>query len=444
MHRVAAIESHLSLKDPDRRAVLVCGVRTPFTRAFGEQLGMDTIDLGCEAVRGLLNKSKLPPSEIDHVAWGGVMMRSGCPNTAREIVIDLDLPLNISAHTETMACASGMKSILSAMQLIESGNADVVVAGGSDSVSCTEVPLARDVSQSLALYSSGKISSRKLVSVAGYPWKWLPTQPSIAERSTGKSMGFHADMMAELCRVPRSAQDLFAMDSHKKAAAAIKAGLFSEEIIPVKTKPVKHRPAITITKDTLVRAQQDSVKIASLRPVFRKTGTITAATASPLTDGAAAVLMMSAKKAKSLGYAADIAIRSFAMSGINPQPNLLLAPALAIPVALRRAGLTLADIDFFEIHEAFAGQVLATIQVLASQQLCQRFLKRSDAVGTIPADRVNIYGGSVSIGHPFGATGARLATNAARILRTHPSSRYVLVSICAAGGLGLVVIFERL
>lgn len=448
MNRIAAINAQLSPKvDSDRRAVLVCGVRTPFTRAFGEQLGMDTIDLGCAAVRGLLAKSKLPPSEIDHVAWGGVILRTGCPNTAREIVIDLDLPLGISAHTETMACASGMKAILSGVWQIEAGQADVVVAGGSDSTSCTEVPLARDVSQSLALYNSGKITSRKLVSAAGYPWAWLPSQPSVAERSTGKSMGFHADMMAQLCRVPRAAQDILAMESHKKAAAAMEAGLFADEIVSVTTKPVKHQPAVTVSKDTMVRAKQDAAKVASLKPVFRKAeagGSITAATASPLTDGAAAVLLMSVKKAKSLGYAADVAIRSSAMSGINPQPNLLLAPALAIPVALRRAGLTLADIDYFEIHEAFAGQVLATMQVLASQELCQRFLRLKDAVGVIPEDKVNIYGGSISIGHPFGATGARLATNAARILRTKPGSKFVLVSICAAGGLGLVVIFEKL
>ena len=185
----------------------------------------------------------------------------------------------------------------------------------------------------------------------------------------------------------------------------------------------------------------------TLNPVFRSArpgGTITAATASPLTDGAAACLVMSAGMARKLGYAADVAVRSSAMSGITPEPNLLLAPALAIPVALRRAGLTMADIDFFEIHEAFAGQVLSTINVLASAELCAKYLGLPAAVGQVPMDKLNVYGGSVSIGHPFGATGARLTTNSARILRENPGSKYVLVSICAAGGLGLVTIFERI
>lgn len=448
MDRLSTVAAHLGIVvPPERRAVIVTGTRTPFTRAFNELMPLDTIDLGAAAVKGLLEKTKLSPGHIDHVAWGGVILRSGCPNTAREIVIDLDLPPSVSAHTETMACASGLKSVLSAVQMIESGNADVVIAGGSDSVSCTEVPLARDVSQSLALYSSGKISASKLFSVAGLPCSWMPKQPGVSERSTGKSMGYHADLMAQLCATPRLAQDAFAMDSHRKAAAAEAAGLFKDEIVPVTTKRTAHQPIRTVAKDTMVRAVQDAAKIGALKPVFRKAvdgGTITAATASPLTDGAAAVLVMSAQRAKELGFAADVVVRSWAASGINPQPNLLLAPAVAIPIALRRAGLTLKDIDYFEIHEAFAGQVLATINVLASQELSEKYLRLPSAVGQIPLERVNVYGGSVSIGHPFGATGARIVTNAARILRTKPDARFVLISICAAGGLGLVAIMEKL
>ena len=171
---------------------------------------------------------------------------------------------------------------------------------------------------------------------------------------------------------------------------------------------------------------------------------MTAATTSPLTDGAAACLIMSAAKAKALGFTAECAVRSSAATAINPQPNLLLAPATGIALALRRAGLSLKDIDFFEIHEAFSGQVLATIKCLASDELCKKYLELPGAVGQIPLEKVNIYGGSVSIGHPFGATGARLTTNAVRIFKNKPEAKYVLVSICAAGGLGLVTIFERI
>lgn len=238
------------------------------------------------------------------------------------------------------------------------------------------------------------------------------------------------------------------MRSHANAAAAAKGGLFKEEVISV--TPLSS-PLLTsvkpIGKDTMIREKQDPKKMAELQPVFRKAadgGTVTAATASPLTDGAACCLLMTQEKATALGFKADVALRSWAASGIQPEPNLLLAPALAIPVALARANLRLADIDFFEIHEAFAGQVLATMKVLASKELSAKYLSLPEAVGQIPPEKLNVYGGSVSIGHPFGATGARLTTNAVRILRQHPNAKYVLVSICAAGGLGLVSIFERI
>lgn len=433
---------------PSQRAVVVCGARTPFTRAFGEFLSMDTIALGCAAVEGLLERSKVPRQAIEYLVWGGVIFRAGCPNTAREIVIDLKLPPSVAAHTVSMACASGLQAVVSAVQMIESGHAGVVVAGGSDSTSCAELPLARIVTQSLALYSYGRIGLGKLLSTAGLPCGWMPPMPAVAERSTGQKMGWHADVMAGLCGVSREAQDRFALASHENAAAAEAKGVFKDEVVSVKALASPLLPAPKpVARDTLVRAKQDPAKVAKLPPVFRPAssgGTITAATASPLTDGAACCLLMSAAKARELGFRADVGLRAWAASGIDPQPNLLLAPALAIPVALQRAGLKLDDIDFFEIHEAFAGQVLATINVLGSAELSAKYLNLKAAVGTIPLEKVNIYGGSVSIGHPFGATGARLTTNAARLLRNHEKARYVLVSVCAAGGLGLVSIFEKL
>jgi acetyl-CoA acyltransferase len=430
-----------------RRAVIVAGARTPFTRAFGELMSLDCIDLGVVAAKGLIERTKIDPKDIDHVVWGGVILRSGAPNTAREIVIDGKLPLHIAGHTETMACASGLKAVLSAVSMIESGNGEIIVAGGSESTSCTEMPLDRKVTQSLALFAAGKINAPKLFSVAGMPWKWMPQRPAVAERSTGKTMGYHADVMAALCGASRGDQDDFAMRSHRLAAAAAEKGLFTGEIVPVQTKATPLTKAALVSKDTMVRGKQDAKKVQALKPVFRKAeqgGSITAATASPLTDGAAACLVMTREKAVEHGYKVFCGVRSWAATAINPQPNLLLAPALGIPLALRRAGLKLSDIDFFEIHEAFAGQVLATVNCLASKDLCQRFLGFPEAVGDIPLDKVNIYGGSVSIGHPFGATGARITTNSLRIFEQHPQAKYVLVSICAAGGLGLVTIFERL
>ena len=430
---------------PNAAPSLFLGVAHRSPRAFAEQLNCDSIGPGrCRAVRGLLERTKLSAEEVDYLVWGTVVFNVATPNIAREIVLDARLPNAIPAHTESMQCASGLKALLSAVDMVQWGNAEVVIAGGSDSLSSAQVPLDRNVAQSLALYSSNKLSLTRMLKSAGAPWSWMPKRPSVAERFTGKSMGYHADIMAEACKISREAQDQFAVESHSKASRAAAAGVFDDEIVPVYVKGSRLRKGAIVVRDMMVRDVIDPKKIASLKPAFRTNGTITAATASPLTDGGAACLIMSAAKAKELGYPTDVGVRSWASSAISPFPNLLLAPALAIPLALARARLSLADIDFFEIHEAFAGQVLATIEVLKSAELCRKYLGLHDAVGEIPLQKVNIFGGSLCIGHPFGATGARLATNAARILRMKKETKYVLVSICGAGGIGLVTIFEKL
>jgi acetyl-CoA acyltransferase len=443
MDRVAVLQSHLPSEvmtlcsaPQGRRAVIVAGCRTPFIRAYTDLLEVDALGLGTAAVAGLLKATKLKGEDLDHIVWGNVIAQSSAPNLAKEIAIDLKLPHSVTGHTVSMACASGLNAILSAAQMIEGGTAGVVVAGGSDSMSCGQLPLDRHVTQSLALYGQGKLSLYQFISKAGMPWSWMPTKPSIAERSTGKTMGEHADIMCELLGATRKEQDDLAMASHKNASAAVAAGLLAGEVVPVGK----------VTKDNLIRGKQDPAKVYALPPVFRpaaKGGTVTAANASPVTDGGSAVLVMSYERAKALGYPTDIVIRCSAYTGIAPTPNLLLAPAIGIHIALQRGGLKLSDIDYFEIHEAFAGQVVATLKCLASAELSKKYLDGREALGQIPLNRVNIYGGSVAFGHPFAATGARIVTNAARILRTK-KCRYVLISICAAGGLGAVTILERI
>jgi len=438
-----------------RRAVIVAGSRTPFVKSFGEFMKVDTIGLASSAVQGLLHKTKLDTDKIDNIIWGNVVMQTNAPNCAREIVIDLNLPKHIASHSTSMACASGLNAISQATTLIEGGHADIVIAGGSDSVSNGELPIPRRLAHGLAQFIYGKQKGAAAIpnffKEAGYnPLKWLPTPPAIAERSTGKTMGWHGDMMAELNQVARADQEALAIKSHENACKARKAGYLDEEIYPLEIdlgKKGKKR----ISKDNLIKEDWDKMaeKLPKLKPSFRKpSGTITAATSSALTDGASAVLVMSEEKAKELGYATDVSLASWHFSAIDPYPQLLLAPALAWPTVLKKAGLQLKDIDLFEVHEAFAAQVLVTLKVLADKQFCEKFLgldkpfiANQDEMARI-RERLNVNGSSISIGHPFAATGGRIVTSSMNELRRSGKNN-ALVSICAAGGLGGVAVVQR-
>lgn len=433
-----------------RKAVIVTGARTPFVKSFGEFTKVDTIGLSSAAVGGLIAKAKLDPHEINHIIWGNVVMQTNAPNCAREIVIDLNLPKHISAHSTSMACASGLNAITQAVTLIEGGHADCVVAGGSDSVSNGELPIPRRLAYGLAQFIYGKkkglAALPNFFNEAGYnPLKWLPQPPAIAERSTGKTMGWHGDVVGELYNVSRAEQEEFAVASHKNATAAREKGYLDEEIVPVEI--MKKKKLVPFSQDNIIRSDFDvmATKFPKLKPAFRKpNGTITAATSSALTDGASAVLVMSEEKAKALGYPTDITLKSWHFSAIDPYPQLLLAPVLGWPQVLRKAGLTSKDIDLFEIHEAFAAQVLATIRCLESADFAKKHLGSDKPVLEQPLDRskLNVNGSSLAIGHPFAATGGRIVTSLSNELR-RTGKRHGLLSICAAGGLGGVAILEH-
>eukprot|EP01063_Lacrimia_lanifica_P037636 TRINITY_DN7792_c0_g1_i1.p1 TRINITY_DN7792_c0_g1~~TRINITY_DN7792_c0_g1_i1.p1 ORF type:complete len:465 (+),score=181.81 TRINITY_DN7792_c0_g1_i1:59-1396(+) len=429
-----------------RRAVLVHGARTPFVKSFGELYKVDSIGLGVAAVEGLLNKTKLNPEEIDNVIWGNVVLQTTAPNIAREIVIDLNLPKSIVGHSASMACSSGLNSIVQAVNMVELGHADCIVAGGSDSLSCAELPIPRNVGHALAMnfvYAPKKMGMldrvKRFGKMAGWnPAGWMPKPPAVAERSTGKTMGYHADLMAELNGVTREAQEAFALRSHANAGKAEAAGYLAEEIVPC-TQEGK-----TITADNLIQKDLATMekKMPSLKAAFRKKiGTVTPATSSALTDGGSCVLVMSEEKALKLGYPIDCSLRAFDFSAIEPYPQLLMAPALSIARCLDKAGLEVGDIDLWEIHEAFAAQVLSTMAALESDDFCQRHLDRN-ALPPIPREKVNVNGSSISIGHPFAATGGRVVMAAMNELR-RSQKQHSLVSICAAGGLGTVGIIER-
>lgn len=424
-----------------RRAVVVQGIRTPFVKAFAEFLKMDTIDLGVAAVKALLERSELSRAEIDGIVWGGVILPGLSPNVGREIALDLRLPAKVEAHTVTRACASGLQAITSAVSAIERGDADVMLAGGSDSTSNAELKLPQKVVHALAPLAFGKATPMDYVGVLSQLMPIqdiLPRMPKIAERTTGQVMGEAAEDMARRNEISREAQDEFAVRSHHRAAAAIASGRLRKEICPVETPDGK-----TVTADTLVRADTSVEKLAKLRPAFAKDGTLTAGNSSPLTDGAAAVLLMSEEKAKALGYKPLATISSWSYVGVDPADQLLMGPALAMPKALERAGYTLEDMDFVDMHEAFAAQVLSVLKMLESDAFAKARLGRDKAVGKVDPAKLNLHGGSVSIGHPFGATGARMVTTVANELRETGKQR-ALLGICAAGGLGAGAVMERL
>jgi acetyl-CoA acyltransferase len=424
----------------ERRAVIVGGVRTPFAKAFGELMRLDTIALGTAAVRGLLERYPVAHSDIDALIWGSVIIPSQSPNVGRELVLDAKLGPAVEAMTVTRACTSGLQAITLAAASIERGEADVVIAGGSDSTSNAEVKLPQKLVHATAPLMLGKASPGAVLGALAQlaPFSdLLPRAPKIAERSTGKTMGEAAEDMARSAEISRRAQDEFAARSHERAAHAIAAGRFAGEIVAVDDGQGQRLEA-----DTLVRPDTNVEKLSRLKPVFAADGTLTAGNSSPLTDGAAAVLLMSLGKARALGLEPLARLRSWAYVGVDPADQLLIGPALAMPKALERAGYQLSDMDFVDMHEAFAAQVLCVLKALGSDIFARLRLDRERAFGQIDPARLNVHGGSLALGHPFAATGARMVTTMANEL-VRSGRRSALLGICAAGGLGGAAVLEN-
>lgn len=372
--------------------------------------------------------------------WGGVILPPTAPNVGRELVLELGLPPTIEARTVTRACASGLQAITDAVAAVERGDADVVIAGGGDSTSNAALTMPETLIRKVGPVVMGKKAGMGayfgLATKLSIRDDLLPRQPRVAERSTGQLMGEAAEDMARRHAVSREAQDALAVRSHHRAAAAWDSGRFADEVVPVTT------PGGVVTRDTIVRGDTSVEAMAKLRPVFAKDGTLTAANSTPLTDGAAAVVVASEAAAARLGLTPLAAVRSWAYVGVDPRDQLLIGPALAIPKALRRAGLTLADMDLVDLHEAFAAVVLCVRKALESDAFARERLGLDHAVGTIDDAKLNVHGGSVALGHPFGATGARMALTMANELH-RTQAKTALLGICAAGGLGAAAVLER-
>ena len=411
-----------------RRAVIAGGWRTPFVRAGTDLAEADVLELATVATAETLARTETQTSSVDQIIYGNVSRPVAYHNLAREIVLALDLPTSIYASTVGMACASACVAITDARDHIAVGTADAVIAGGAESLSNVPITYTPSLARALMRASQAKTLPQRVSSFAGVRLSDLaPVAPGIRETSTGLTMGESAERMAAINGISREEQDRWALRSHTLAAKGTADGRLGTEIVPVR------RNGRVLSDDTHIRRDSTLERLGSLRPVFdRAHGTITAGNASPLTDGAATVLLLSEERARHEGRTGLVAMRAYAYAAVDPADQLLIAPAYAIPIALKRAGLTLADIGLFEIHEAFAAQVLSTFRVL----------ERSGA-GTIDEDRVNVMGGSIALGHPFGATGARVVTTLANEMRRR-EVQFGLASVCAAGGNGAAIVLELL
>ena len=419
---------------------IVAGVRTPFTKAGTLLKSLSAIDLGKLVVAELIERSEVSPKEVQALVFGTVVPSVVAPNIAREVSLIPVLPKGVQAFSVSRACASANQAITDAADQIALGHIDVAIAGGSESLSNIPILHSREMSDILVAASKAKsIGQRVGILSRIRPAHFIPITPAIAEPTTGETMGESAEKMAKLNQIPREEQDQFALRSHRMAAAGVQDGRIPAEIVPVYVPPKYETIA---TADNGIRSDTSYDQLAALKPVFdRKYGSVTAGNSSPLTDGAAAVLLMSEAKARSLGYAPLGFIRSYAYAAVDPGEQLLQAPVLAAPIALSRAGLTLKDIDLVDMHEAFAAQVLSNLKGFTSKEWAER-AGFSHPVGEVDRSKLNVLGGSIALGHPFGATGARITTTLLNELGRR-GGQFGLMTVCAAGGLGFAMVVER-
>ncbi|NGP75319.1 acetyl-CoA C-acyltransferase [Balneolaceae bacterium YR4-1] len=421
-------------------AVLVDGARIPFQRSGTAYNDMMAYDLGRIAIEGLLARSGINGSQLDRVIMGTVIQDVNTSNVARESALGAGVPNSVPAHTVTQACISSNQAITSAMELIRSGQAEIVLAGGTETMSDIPIRLRKNMRQKLLEARKYKSPGDWLKFFKGLSFSdFLPEIPSISEFSTGETMGESCDRMAARFGISREAQDEYALRSHQLAAKATKEGLLDGELLPAPVPP-KFDP---VTHDNTFREDTSMEKLEKLRPAFIKPhGTITAGNSSSFTDGASASLIMNEQTALDLGLKPKAYLRNYTYVAQDPEDELLLGPAYATPTVLDSMNMKLSDIDVFEFHEAFAGQILTVLKALNSDKFARENLDRDGKVGEIPMDKFNLWGGSLSLGHPFGATGTRIVTTAANRL-IQEDGNLALVAACAAGGQGHAIILER-
>lgn len=422
------------------RVAIVAGLRTPFTKAGTAQKTMRTVDLATAVVKELMQRTELPAREVTLCVYGQVVPTLDWLNIAREVVLRAGLPRDIDAFSVSRACATSIQAMTSAAEAILAGQHDVAIAGGADSMSDVPLGVGKKLTSALMEAQKARSLGLKLKAFSGLsPMDLLPPMPGFSrEPTTGEQMGEAAEKMAKLNGITREEQDRIAHLSHVNAARAWKDGTYAAEVMHMIPPPYD----APVSRDNLVREDSTLEGYARLLPAFdRKHGTITAGNASPLTDGASALLVMRESKARALGYTPLGFVKSWAYAAVDPGWQLLMAPVFAAPKALDRAGLTLADMDLVDMHEAFAAQVAANLKALGSKQFAADKLGRAAAVGEVDPSKLNVNGGSIAIGHPFAATGGRMVLSTLREL-TKRGGKHALLTVCAAGGLGAAVVLE--
>ncbi len=422
-----------------KRVAIVAGLRTPFAKQWTAYKNVSALDLGKLVVSEMLTRSGVDPHEIQQVVYGQVVPSVHAPNIAREVVLGTGMPRDIDAFSVSRACATSYQSTVNIAEAIAMGSIDCGVAGGADSSSDVPITVSKRMTEALISASKARSFQERLRAFAGLrPKDLAPVPPAIKEPSTGLTMGESAEKMAKENHISRLAQDELAHRSHERAAAAWRDGRFDDEVMEVFVPDDYEQ---SIRQDNLVR-EGDLADYARLKPVFdRKHGTITAANSSPLTDGASALLLMREDKAKALGLDVMGFIRSYAFAALDPEGQMLMGPSYATPIALDRAGVSLADMEIVDMHEAFAAQVLSNTQAFESKEWAKAHLGRDERIGEIDWSKFNVNGGSIALGHPFAATGARQIAGALNELRRRGGG-LGLCTACAAGGLGAAMVLE--
>lgn len=421
------------------RIAIVSGIRTPFCKGGGVMRDMAPDDLGAYVVSELLARSNLPPASIDELIFGNVLQPAQSANIARLISVKAGLPIKTPAFTVNRNCASGLEAITTAADKITLGHNNIVIAGGTESMSNFPIEVRKGFKEFLKRLSKAKGFKQKLSAAASFrPSFLIPEIPEIADPLCGLSMGQTAEVLAKEFKITRQEQDAFALASQKKAEQAIASGRLSEEIAPT---PIGAKYNTVQTEDEGPRANQTIDALSKLKPAFDSlTGTVTAGNSSQITDGAAAVLLMKESEAKKLGLQPLGYIRDYTSVGLDPS-RMGLGPAYAISKVLQKASLKLSDIDLIEINEAFAAQVLAVVRACASDDFSRKELGRDQAVGTIDLEKLNVNGGAIALGHPLGASGTRLVLTLLKELKRRNKNTGI-ASLCIGGGQGQAMIVE--
>lgn len=419
--------------------VVVDGVRTPFCRQLGELAGWNGIDLGAAVVSELIDRTGLDPALIERVVYGQVILTPEAPNTAREVSLAAGVPPSSDAVTVSRACTTSLQATIDVARALLCNEIEIGIAGGGDSTSVLPIQTSRTLADALLRVSRARSLRQKLAALRPVrPRHLLPQPPAIKDYSTELKMGDIAEQMARDHGITREAQDVFAVESHRKAAAAWDAGRLDDEVAGCAPPPEFE----WVHRDPPVRSDSEIEGVAQLKPAFdRRYGTVTAGNSPPLTDGASALLLMRESRARAEGMTPLGVIRSWALTGNNPFHDGLMGPSFATPLALERAGLSLPEIDLVEFHEAFAAQALANLETWKSAERMERVTGRGETIGEVDPARLNVNGGSLAFGHPFSATGGRMMVQILRELRRRDANTGLLTA-CAAGGLGVAMVVE--